>query len=205
MSWYGLAAFCAAYFVAVATPGPGVAAVLAQGLARGTNGAAAFIAGFLVGDLVWFFAAALGLSALAQTAQTAFLAVKYAGAAYLLYLAYKLWTAPVRPLCDGCVESAERKPWALFIGSLTLCLSNPKAMIFFIALLPSVVHLEALDLSGYLKIAAAMIVIQPLILSGYVLIATRARYWLRTPRALKILNRGSGTLLTAAAVAVATR
>src|ERR1700727_1040890 len=111
MSWYGLVTFCAAYFVAVATPGPGVAAVVAQSLARGSNGAAAFIAGFLVGDLVWFFAAALGLSALAQTAQGAFLAVKYAGAAYLLYLAYKLWTAPVQPLSDGGTQSAERKPW----------------------------------------------------------------------------------------------
>ena len=57
MSWYGLATFCVVYFLAVATPGPGVAAVIAQGLARGSAGAPAFIAGFLVGDLIWFLAA----------------------------------------------------------------------------------------------------------------------------------------------------
>jgi threonine/homoserine/homoserine lactone efflux protein len=89
MSWYGLLTFCVVYFLAVATPGPGVAAVLAQGLARGSAGAPAFIAGFLAGDLIWFLAAAVGLAALAQTAHTAFVIVRYAGAVYLLYLAYK--------------------------------------------------------------------------------------------------------------------
>ena len=88
MSWYGLVTYCVAYFLAVATPGPGVAAVIAQGLARGSAGAPAFIAGFLVGDLIWFVGAVLGLSALAQTALAAFTVVKYAGALYLLYLAY---------------------------------------------------------------------------------------------------------------------
>jgi LysE type translocator len=95
VSWYGLVSFCAVYFLAVATPGPGVAAVIARGLARGPQGAAAFIAGFVVGDLIWFLGAALGLSALAQTAHSAFVAVKYAGAAYLLFLAYRLWSAPM--------------------------------------------------------------------------------------------------------------
>ncbi len=76
VSWYGYVTFCAVYFLAVATPGPGVAAVIARGLARGPQGAAAFIAGFLVGDLIWFLGAALGLSALAQTAHSVFVAVR---------------------------------------------------------------------------------------------------------------------------------
>jgi LysE type translocator len=133
MSWYGLATFCVAYFLAVATPGPGVAAVISQALARGSAGAPAFIAGFLVGDLLWFLAAVLGLSALAQTAHTAFVAVKYLGALYLLYLAYKLWSAPVRPLAEDTSPEAARPPHALFLGSLTLTLSNPKPMLFFLA------------------------------------------------------------------------
>src|SRR5262245_26663507 len=95
MSAYGLLVFSFVYLLAVASPGPGVAAVVARSLARGTQGAPAFIAGFLVGDLIWFTFAATGLAALAQSAQTVFVVVKYAGAAYLLYLAYKLWTAPV--------------------------------------------------------------------------------------------------------------
>jgi threonine/homoserine/homoserine lactone efflux protein len=205
MSWYGLATFCAAYFLAVATPGPGVAAVIAQGLARGSAGAPAFIAGFLVGDLLWFCAAALGLAALAQTAHAAFVLVRYAGALYLLYLAYKLWTAPAKPLTEADAAGLAKPPHALFLGSWTLTLSNPKPMLFFLALLPTVVPLESLSAFGHLEIAGAIAVILPLTLGGYVLLATRARRWLRDPRAIKLVNRGSGTVMAAAAVAVATR
>ena len=203
MSWYGLATFCVTYFLAVATPGPGVAAVISQALARGAAGAPAFIAGFLVGDLLWFLAVVLGLSALAQHAHTAFVAVKYLGALYLLYLAYKLWSAPARPLETG--PQVARPPRALFLGSLMLTLSNPKPMLFFLALLPTVVPLETLNALGHLEIVGAIALILPATLGGYVLIAARARAWLRSARAVKIINRGSGTLIAAAAVAVATR
>jgi threonine/homoserine/homoserine lactone efflux protein len=201
MSWYGLATFCVAYFLAVATPGPGVAAVISQAMSRGAAGAPAFIAGFLVGDYLWFLAAVLGLSALAQTAHTAFVLVKYVGALYLLYLAYKLWSAPARSLAEDTGPELARPPRALFLGSLMLTLSNPKPMLFFLALLP----LEALSALGHLEIAGAITVILPATLGGYVLIAARARAWFRNPRAVKIMNRGSGTLMAAAAVAVATR
>src|SRR6185436_11123947 len=90
----GLLAFCAVYALAVATPGPGIAAIIARSLAHGFRGAPAFVAGFLIGDLVWFGIAATGLAALARTAATVFIAIKWAGVAYLLYLAWKLWTAP---------------------------------------------------------------------------------------------------------------
>ncbi|HTV98209.1 MAG TPA: LysE family translocator [Steroidobacteraceae bacterium] len=205
MSWYGLVTFCVVYFLAVATPGPGVAAVVSQALVRGAVGAPAFIAGFLVGDLIWFLAATLGLSALAQTAHTAFMVVKYAGALYLLYLAYRLWSAPPRPLAEPADPNFTRPPRALFFGSLTLTLSNPKPMLFFLALLPTVVPLETLSTTGHLEIAGAIAFILPATLGGYVLLAARARAWLRSPRAIKLVNRGSGTLIAAAALAVATR
>jgi threonine/homoserine/homoserine lactone efflux protein len=205
MSWYGLATFCVTYFLAVATPGPGVAAVISQSLARGAAGAPAFIAGFLVGDLLWFLAVVLGLSALAEHAHTAFVVLKYLGALYLLYLAYKLWSAPVRALEADPGLEVGRPPRALFLGSLMLTLSNPKPMLFFLAVLPTVVSLETLNALGHFEILGAIVVILPVTLGGYVLIAARARAWLRSPRAIKIMNRSSGTLIAAAAVAVATR
>ena len=92
MTIYGLAVFSLVYALAVASPGPGVAAVVARSLVRGTRGVPAFIAGFVIGDLVWFTVAVTGLAALAQTAGAVFAAIKYAGAAYLLYLAWRMWT-----------------------------------------------------------------------------------------------------------------
>lgn len=78
----GLLVFTAAYLVAVASPGPGIAAIVARMLGHGLTGATAFITGFLVGDLVWFTVAATGLAMVASSFATLFLVIKYAGAAY---------------------------------------------------------------------------------------------------------------------------
>jgi len=204
MSLSGLLIFAGVYALAVALPGPGVAAIVARSLARGTQGAVAFIAGFLIGDLVWFTFAATGLAALAQTAYMVFVAVKYAGVAYLLYLAYRLWTAPV---AEASAESMDegQTAWKVFLGSLALTMGNPKTMIFFLALLPTVVKLETLSISGFLEIAATIVVVLPLVLGSYVLAAAHARKMFRSPRALRNLNRGTSAALAGAAVVVATR
>ncbi len=202
MTLYGLALYCLVYAISVASPGPGVAAVVARSLARGARGAPAFIAGFLAGDLVWLTVAATGLAALAQTASTVFAAMKYAGAAYLLYLAWRMWTAPAQGMNGREVESSQ-KPSRLFLGGLTLTMGNPKTMVFFLALLPTVVQLEHLTLAGYLQIAAVSAVVLPLVLGAYVLAAVRARRMLQSPRAVRLVNRGSATVMAGAAVAVA--
>src|SRR6478672_164883 len=119
MSAYGLLIFALVYALAVATPGPGIAAVIARGLGRGTHGAPAFIAGFLVGDLIWFTLAALGLAVLAERAHTLFVGVRFAGAAYLLYLAWRLWQAPAAELDTTQVPRRER-PLQTFLGAYTL-------------------------------------------------------------------------------------
>lgn len=204
MSLYGLSIFCGVYFLAVALPGPGVAAAVARALARGTQGGAAFIAGFLVGDLVWFTFAAAGLAALAHAAHAVFIVVKYAGAAYLLYLAWRLWTAPAEPI-DAAKAPQGDKPSQLFLGSLALTLANPKPMVFFLALLPTVVRLETLSLLGFVEIAIAISIVLPLVMGGYVLAAARARNFFKSTRAIRNLNRATGVAMAGAAVAVATR
>src|SRR3954464_5515910 len=92
MDLAGLLVFASALFIAAASPGPGIAAIVARVLGRGTRGARAYTAGVALGDVVWLTVAILGLSALAQAFHGVFEIVKYAGAAYLLYLAWRLWT-----------------------------------------------------------------------------------------------------------------
>jgi threonine/homoserine/homoserine lactone efflux protein len=203
MSLYGLLTFCAVYALTVASPGPGIAAVIARGLAHGMKGTPAFIAGFLCGDLVWFGIAATGLAALAKTAATLFVAIKWAGVAYLLYLAWKLWTAPARSVevrGDG-----REHGWRAFMASFLLTLGNPKAILFFLALLPTVVDLATLNLLSIVEISLAMCVVQPIVLVVYALLAAKARELFTTPRAIRRLNRGSGVALAGAAAVVATR
>jgi threonine/homoserine/homoserine lactone efflux protein len=204
MSLSGFVVFCLVYALAVATPGPGVAAVLARSIGHGSQGASGFIAGFAIGDLVWFTVAVTGLAAIAERAQPLFLVLKYAGAVYLIYLAYRLWTAPTRLPHEKPMQVSQT-PARLFLGSLVLTLGNPKTMIFFIALLPSVVDLSTLSMTSYLQIALAIIVILPLVLGSYVLAASQARRFFRSTRAVRMLNRGSATAMAAAAAAVATQ
>jgi threonine/homoserine/homoserine lactone efflux protein len=204
MTIYGLLTFCAVYALAVAAPGPGIAAIIARGLAHGMKGVPAFIGGFVVGDLVWFAIAATGLAALARTAATLFVTIKWAGVAYLLYLAYRLWTAPARQVE---VESTDRRQhgWSAFLASLMLTLANPKAILFFLALLPTVIDLASMNRVRFLEISAAIIVVQPLVLGTYALLAARARELFTTPAAVRRLNRSSGLAMAGAAVVVATR
>ena len=177
MTIYGLAVFSLVYALAVASPGPGVAAVVARSLVRGTRGAPAFIAGFVIGDLVWFTVAVTGLAALAQTASAVFAAIKYAGAAYLLYLAWRMWTTRAIGSSIGDDQQAEtgsQRPSRLFAGSLALTLGNPKTMVFFLALLPTVIELDRLTAAGFAEIAAIIAVVLPTVLGTIVILVVVA-------------------------------
>ncbi|MCJ2082124.1 LysE family translocator [Methylobacterium sp. J-090] len=203
MSIANLILFAGIYAVAVASPGPGIAALVARVLARGTGGIGAFIAGFVVGDLVWFGVAAAGLALLARSLAVAFVVLKYAGAAYLAVLAWKAWTAPVEPVETARVAADGRI--RLFLGGLVLTLGNPKVILFFLALLPGVVDLDHLTPLGFAGIGATIVVVLSTVLAAYAAAAARARRVFTSVRARRAINRGAGTVMAGAAVAVATR
>ena len=125
-----LLVFAAAYLAVVLLPGPGVTALVARVLTRGTHGAPAYIAGFVTGSLLWFTVAAAGLAALASAFGVLFTVIRYAGAIYLVYLAWKFWTAPARPF-DAADTSPEGR-WSLFLAGAAINLGNPKAVVFFL-------------------------------------------------------------------------
>jgi len=200
----GILTFCAVYALAVATPGPGIAAIVARSLAHGLKGAPAFIGGMIIGDLTWFAIAATRLAALAKTAATLFVAIKWAGVAYLVYLAWKLWTAPAERVAVAD-DNAKRHGWQAFFGGLALTLSNPKAILFFLALLPTVVDLASMNPSSFLEISAVICILMPLILGTYAFLAARARELFTSAKAVRRLNRSSGAAMAGAAVVIATR
>jgi threonine/homoserine/homoserine lactone efflux protein len=198
-----LLVFAAAYLAALVLPGPGVTALVARVLARGTQGVPAFIAGCVIASLMWFIIAATGLALLAASFATVFVAVRYAGAAYLLYLAWKLWSAPVRPFKDEPVPPDHRG--RLFLTGIAINLGNPKVIVFFLALLPTVVEVGTLSPLGFVELAAMIVVIASGVLTAYALAAARARRLFISPQAVRLLNRGSGVVMAGAAVTIATR
>jgi threonine/homoserine/homoserine lactone efflux protein len=204
MDLTALAVFATVLFVAAASPGPGVVAIVARVLGRGASGALAFTAGVAIGDIVWLTFAVLGLAVVAQTFHGVFLIIKYLGAAYLLYLAWRLWTAPA----DGAELHAQplrERPIASFLGGLAVTMGNPKVMVFYLALMPNLLDIGGITVLGYAELVAITLVILTVVFGAYVVLAARARRLLTSPRAMRLVNRGTGTVMAGAAVAVATR
>ena len=143
MSISSLLLFAAVYFAAVATPGPGVAALVARVLAYGLVGVAPFIAGYVVGDFVWLAIAATGLAVVAHEFAGVFVALKFAGVAYLLYVAWGMARSSA-PLGAAAPPSRATRGWRAFSGSLSLTLGNPKVIVFFLSIMPLVVDLDAM-------------------------------------------------------------
>jgi threonine/homoserine/homoserine lactone efflux protein len=203
MELSGLIVFAAALTVAAASPGPAITALVARVLVRGTAGATAFMLGLSVGDVVWLTATILGLAFIAKTFALAFLVLKYAGAAYLVYLAWRFWSAPAE--AHSAAAPKAEHPLKLFFAGLSLTLGNPKTMVFYLALLPNLIDLRAVSVLGYSELVGLTFVILVCVDGGYVLLASRARRLFQSPRAMRWVNRGSGALMAGAAATVATR
>lgn len=203
MSWIDLTTFAAALFVAALSPGPGIAAIVARVLARGRHGAAPFCAGMMLGDVVWLSLAVFGLAFIAHTFASVFTVVRYAGAAYLLYLGWKMWTAPAGPV-QLHTTSSERGH-RLFLGGLAVTLGNPKTIVFYLALMPNLFDLKLVTPLGYVELIAITLTVLGTVFGGYVVLAHWARDLFQTPRAVRWLNRGVGTIMAGAAATIATR
>ena len=198
----GLIIFSLTYFVAVATPGPGIAAILARALGKGLKGMPAFIAGFVLGDLTLYAAAAAGFAALANAYAPIFLAIEWGGAAYLLWLSYKLWTSPVEPSVATWKDQGTDAPWSLFLTTYSLTLGNPKPILFFVALLPSIIDLENLTLVDFLTVAVLIALIIISTLTAYATAAAKARQLFSSVSARRRINRITGSILALAAVLI---
>jgi threonine/homoserine/homoserine lactone efflux protein len=196
--------FASALLVAAASPGPGIAAIVARVLGRGMRGAVAFTAGVALGDVVWLTIAVLGLAALAQTFHGVFLAIKYAGVAYLLYLAWKLWTAPVHAH-EVDADATDVSPVRLFLAGLAVTMGNPKVMVFYLALLPNIIDLTHVTLAGWLALSSVTLSVLAVVFGVYVGLAARARRLFTSPRALRLVNRATGAVMASTAAAIAAK
>jgi threonine/homoserine/homoserine lactone efflux protein len=196
--------FTGALLVGAVSPGPGVVALVARVIGSGRVGVVPFIAGLILGDLLWLAAAILGLAVVARTFHEAFVVVKFGGAAYLLYLAYRMWTAPAEAAIIAGTPRRDRNS-GLFLAGLSVTLGNPKVAGFYLALLPNLIDLGRVDLLGYVEMAGLCVAVLTVVFGGYALAAARARDLFSSPHAVRLFNRTGGTLMAGAAIAVASK
>jgi threonine/homoserine/homoserine lactone efflux protein len=212
LSLHAYLIYCGVYAVAAAAPGPGMIAIVALALNSGFRATIPAALGAAVGDWTLMTLSALGLSLLARALGPAFglalvartlgplfLVMKLAGAAYLIFLGYRYWTAKVPDLQDAVRASARHG----FLSQLSLMLGNPKATAFFVALLPTVVDLHKLNVFGYLELSAASFILLPGLAAVYAALASRLRGLLASQRARKSINKTAATILAAAGLGVA--
>jgi threonine/homoserine/homoserine lactone efflux protein len=199
LSWHAFLIYCGAYAVVIAVPGPGIVAIVARALNGGFKSTIPAVLGTAVGDLVLMSLSVFGLALVARALGGLFLVVKLAGAAYLFYIAFKFWTARVSEAAPAAPSSARDG----FVSQLFLTLGNPKAIAFFVALLPAVVDLHSLKLTGYLQLVGATFLLIPSITLIYAACAARVRGVMASAKARKRINRTAAVVMVGAGVGVA--
>ena len=203
MELSALLLFAVALLLAAGSPGPSIAALVARVISQGLGSVLPFLAAMWIGEALWLVAAVMGLGFLAAQFHEVFLVIRYLGIAYLAWLAWKMWHAPVSvkegemPKADGALK--------MFATGMALTIGNPKIMVFYLALLPSLIDINSVTALGLVELAAVAIIILMAVDLAWALAAAWARQWLKSPRAVKLANRASATAMGGAAIVMATR
>lgn len=167
-----LLAFVGASLVLALTPGPAVVYIIARTVAQGRAGGLASVLGVALGNLANAIGAALGLAALFAVSSTAFTVVKWAGAAYLVYLGIRMWRAPAAS-ADGPVPAvAAQSARRVFRDGFVVAVLNPKTTLFFAAFLPQFLDAHGSPLLQTLALGAVFCAIAGCTDILYVLLAS---------------------------------
>ncbi|GAB1364963.1 LysE family translocator [Rhodobacter sp.] len=188
-----LLAYAAALGLAAAIPGPGIAALVGQSMGNGLRAALFLLAGIALGDVVYLTVAVTGLSALAQAFADVFLVVKVLGGLYLLWLARKIWTS--RSAVTEVGAARRQSGLAAFLSGLSVTLGNPKTIIFYLALLPTVLDLNTVGIGKWALLAVVTVGVLFAVLVPYAVLAARARNLMKRPEAVARLNRFAGAII----------
>jgi threonine/homoserine/homoserine lactone efflux protein len=203
MTFESAIAFAVGMFFLALSPGPGLATILSRTLASGPVAGLAVTAGLVLADFVFMGIAMVGLTAIAAALGPLFQVIKYAGAAYLLWLGYRVFRGAGAPVA---VAPRDGRGLVKDVGlGMLVTFGNPKAILFYGALLPTFLDMTQIRFGDFLVLAAVVVVISYVVYGGYILVAERSRRLLSSKVASRIFNRVTGSVLVGAGVAVAAR
>jgi threonine/homoserine/homoserine lactone efflux protein len=186
-AWPLLSAFLVASLILAVTPGPGVFYIVTRSLLQGRRYGLASVAGVALGNLGNAIGASIGLAALFAISSVAFTIVKYAGAAYLVYLGFQALRAPGPETQAGVPQPAAL--WPIFRDGFIVALLNPKTAIFFAAFLPQFMSHDAAPVMQGIALGALFVAIAAVTDSIYALAASAAAPVLAQARGIRALGR----------------
>lgn len=196
-------AYMLACWVISISPGAGAIASMSSGLNYGFRHGYWNAIGLQIALLIQIMIVAAGVGVLFATTPLAFQAVKWFGVAYLLYLAYLQWTAPVKDI-EIQHEKKDKTVSALLLNGFVVNISNPKAIVFLLAVLPQFLDLNKPQWIQYLIMAATMVTIDLIVMAGYTGLASKVLRLLRSPKQQKYLNRGFAVMFSCTALLLST-
>lgn len=199
-----LAFFVASWLISL-SPGAGAISCMAAGMRYGYARAFWNIVGLQFGILFVLLIVALGLGAVIAASTTLFTAIKWLGAAYLVYLGVVQWRAPASPVSpDAVVDDSHGTPKRLMLRGFLVNATNPKGIVFMLAVMPQFIDPHAPQLPQYLICAATLFFTDLVVMSGYTGLAAKVLTLLREPHHVRWVNRAFGGLFVAAGAVLAT-
>jgi threonine/homoserine/homoserine lactone efflux protein len=195
--------FAATVGVGTAIPGPTIVTLVARVLTTGRARNMPFLLGLIAGDVIWLACAVFGLAALAAWAHDVMVVLKYAGAAYLVFLAVKLWTAPTTLPAE--TVAGGNGAWRDAVGGISVALANPKTMLFYLALMPNLLDMRQVGVFAFAELSLVIVVVYGTVLAFYTAMAERARSFFTSRRRMRLMNRGCGAVMAGTAAVVVTR
>jgi threonine/homoserine/homoserine lactone efflux protein len=192
-------AFATATMILLVIPGPTILLVVSYALGQGWRAAVPLAIGVALGDFTAMTLSLFGVGALLQASATLFTVLKWIGAAYLVYLGFKLFraggTMNVSPVTDA------KSSWKMLAHAWLVTALNPKSITFFVAFVPQFVDQTTAFAPQAMIMVATFVVLAFANAFGYAFIASRARKTFANPRAIRLFNRTGGTLLMGAGIA----
>lgn len=188
--------FVAATAVLLLIPGPTILLVLSYALSQGKRVAVASAVGVAFGDLIAMTASLLGLGVLISTSATLFIALKWIGAIYLVWLGVKMLRSAKTGMTD-LTTTAPTSPRAIFGHTATVTALNPKSIGFFIAFVPQFIQTDAPLAPQFSILIATFVTLAAINAMAYALLADRLRARISRPNVIAWLTRfGGGALIT---------
>jgi len=196
--------FMLAFSASAAAPGPEIAGLLSRALSGGILASMPLAFGIIIGKLLMFTVAVVGLTTLVKVLGPMFVALKFFGAIYLFWLGIKKW----RNAGDVLAANDKTKPLNFVVEivlGLAMTLSNPIAIVFYLALLPGVIDVSDVTLNSYAILCTIIICSMTAIVVGYGIMAEVARKLFSSSNSKSRIDRIAGAIMIGAGFLIATR